>query len=428
MHELLLADRVKGEREIAVFRLVIFGATALMVVLMALTGSGFNLSDWANLGAVGLAVVYTIALLLSIQRFGYHRAYGYASATIDILLISVSTYLCRYAASSSVASIVSTSSYAFYFPIILFSVRRHDPENTLYSGILSALAYGAMIVIMQAEGSFGVEMTASGGLVIRNDLFNEALKAIVLVVMGFVGFAAARRFDRLFEDALAALREKEQIRDMFGRYVSDELVEKILAREISVEGEKRRATIMFIDIRNFTPLAEAVDPRVLITILNNFFSVCISTITKHGGFIDKFIGDAIMVVFGAPEPNERHSDAAVACALELSEALGTMNAWVRGLGVKWEFGYGIGINTGEVIVGNIGTEQRMEYTALGDAVNVASRLERLTRQLERPILVGEDCASACAAEPGCRWSFEGPYNARLKGKSEAVKVYSVRAR
>jgi class 3 adenylate cyclase len=427
MHEILIADRIKGEREIAVFRLVLLAAMAVMVVLMSFLGAGFNISDIANLIGVGVATLYTGLLLLIIERHGYRRFLGYVSSVIDILFISASTYLSRYAADSSVASLVSTSSFVIYFPIILFSVRRHDPLNTLFTGLLAALSYAAMIVVMQVEGSFGITMKAAGGLMIRNDLFNEALKAVMLGLTGFVGWGAALRFDRLFEDAMAALKEKEQIRDMFGRYVSDELVDKILAKEIAVEGEKRDATVMFIDIRNFTPLAESIDPKTLIAILNNFFSLCISTITKHGGFIDKFIGDAIMVVFGAPEPDADHSSSAVACAIELSKALGTMNAWVRSLGVTWEFGYGIGINSGEVIVGNIGTETRMEYTALGDAVNVASRLERLTRQLERPILVGEACAKGCA-ERTDHYSFEGPYNARLKGKSEAVKVYAVRER
>jgi len=164
----------------------------------------------------------------------------------------------------------------------LFSIRDHDPANTLYTGILAAVGYGA-----------------------------------------------ARRFDKLFEDALAAVKEKEHIRDMFGRYMSEELVDKIMAREISVEGEKRGATVMFIDIRNFTPLAEMTDPRTLITIRNDFFKLSISTITKHGGFIDKFIGDAIMVFFGAPEPDEAHSESAIAYSVELTDALSTMNATNR---------------------------------------------------------------------------------------------------
>ncbi|HUW40961.1 MAG TPA: adenylate/guanylate cyclase domain-containing protein [Rectinemataceae bacterium] len=424
MHELLLADRLKGEREIAVFRIILIASTALMVLLMvAMGGEGFTVSDTSNLIAVGAAGIYTIVLLLLIVRRGYRRWYGFASATVDVLLISASTYLSRYAAESSIASLVSTSSFVIYFPIILFSVRRHDPVNTLYTGILSAVLYGAMIVDMAVEHSFWVTLSASNGLIMRNDMFNEILKAIVLAATGFIGWAAARRFDRLFEDALRAAREKEQIKDMFGRYVSDTLVDKIMAKEIALEGEKRNVTVMFIDIRNFTPLAESVEPQTLIVILNNFFDVCIDTIIKHGGFIDKFIGDAIMVVFGAPESDSRHCDAAVACALELQSALKTMNAWVHSLGVEWEFGYGIGINSGDAIVGNVGTERRMEYTALGDAVNVASRLERLTRHVSRPILVGEACAAGCSDH-----LFEGPFTARIKGKSEPVKVYAVAGR
>ena len=427
MHEVLIADRIKGEREIAIFRVALLLAMAVMVLIMGFTGGAFNLSDIANLGAVAIALIYTGLLLVAIERRGYRRFYGYVSAAIDILIISATTYLSRYAGYSSIASLVSAGSFVLYFPIILFSVRRHDPANTLFTGVFAALCYGAMIAVMQVEGSFGVPMTAAGGLVIRNDIVNESLKAVVLALTGFVGWGAARRFDRLFEDAMAALHEKEQIRDMFGRYVSDELVEKIMAREISVEGEKRDATVLFIDIMNFTPLAEKTDPRTLIGILNDFFGICIGTITRHGGFIDKFIGDAIMVVFGAPEEDAEHSRHAVACAVELSAALGAMDERIRALGVDWKFGFGIGVNSGEVIVGNVGTEARMEYTALGDAVNVASRLEHLTRQLERPILVGESCAKACARATG-DFSFEGPFNAHLKGRSEAVRAFAVKSR
>jgi len=424
MHELLLADRVKGEREIAVFRIILLVATALLVLLMVATGGeGFTVSDIANLVAVSIAGVYTVILFVLIKGRGYRRWYGFVSATVDVLLISASTYLSRYAAESSLASLVSTSSFAVYFPIILFSVRRHDPVNTLYTGILSSLLYGVMIVIMAVEGSFWVTMSAPNGLLMRNDLFNETLKAVVLAGTGYIGWVAARRFDKLFEEALRSAKEKEQIKDMFGRYVSDALVEKIMAKEIALDGEKRNVTVLFIDIRNFTPLAEMVEPRTLIAILNNFFDLCIETITKHGGFIDKFIGDAVMVVFGAPEPDPRHSDKAVACALELVSALETMNAWVASLGVNWEFGFGIGINSGEAIVGNVGTERRMEYTALGDAVNIASRLERLTRQVSRPILVGEGCVNGCT-----EYRFDGPYTARLKGKTEPVRVYAVAGR
>lgn len=421
MHDLLLADRLKGEREIAVFRVILIAATVLIVLLrVAAGGDGFSVWDTSNLIAMGAAGLYTVALLLVMTWRGYRRRYGFVSATVDILLVSTSTYLSRYAAESSIASLVSTSSFVVYFPVILFSVRRHDPANTLYMGVLAAILYGAMIVVMAVEHSFWVTMSASNGLIMRNGMFNEILKAIMLAATGFVGRVAARRSDRVFDEALRVEREKERFRDMFGRYVSDDLVEKIMAKEIPVEGEKREVTVMFVDIRNFTPLAESLEPRTLIAILNDFFELCIGTIAANGGFVDKFIGDAIMALFGAPEPNPRHHDAAVACALELQSALGEMNARVRSLGVDWEFGCGIGINSGEVVVGSVGSGRRMEYTALGDAVGVASRLESLTRQVSRPILVGEACAAGCSEH-----LFEGPFAARIKGRIEPVKVYAV---
>ncbi|MBP7263333.1 MAG: adenylate/guanylate cyclase domain-containing protein [Spirochaetia bacterium] len=420
MHEILLADRVKGEREIAVFRLVLLVVSALMVLLMVASGDGFTLSDNFNLVACGVATLYTIGLLVVINRFGYKRIYGWLSSTVDVLLVAGMTYLSRYAAESSVASLVSTSSFAVYFPIILFSVRRHDPANTLFTGIFSALTWGAMVAVMAVEDSFWVSMRSDTGLVMRNDLFNEALKGALLALTGVIGWGASRRFDRLFEETLKATEERSHIRNMFGRYVSEELVDKILSRKVSFLGERREATVMFIDIQNFTSLAERSDPRTLIAILNNFFNLSINVIAAHGGFIDKFIGDAIMVVFGAPEKREHHAEAAIECAKELSRALSSMNAWVHSLGVDWEFGYGIGINSGEVVVGNVGTERRMEYTALGDTVNVASRLEHLTRTLGHPIVLGESCVSACG---DCK--LAGPFRARLKGKSEPVIVYAI---
>lgn len=422
MHELLIADRIKGEREIAIFRGVLLALTTLMVIPFVVDAGYWSISDIANMIAVGVATIYTVGMLLAVRRSGYRRVWGFLSSTVDVLMISASIYLTRFAPESSVASLVSTSAFAVYFPIILFTIRRHDPANSLYTGLLAAAAYAVMILVMEFEGSFGITMKA-GALSIRNDLVNEAIKAVFLAGSGWIGAAASRHFDRLFEDSMRQLAEKEHIKSMFGRYVSEELVERILSREIALEGERREATIMFIDIRNFTPLAEKVDPRTLIMVLNNFFDVCINTITMHGGFIDKFIDDAIMVVFGAPSRDERHRENAIRCAVALERALATMDAWVKSLGVDWEFGYGIGVNSGEVILGNVGTDRRMEYTAMGDAVNIASRLENLTRQVGKPILVGEDCARSCPAE----FIREGPFLARLKGKSGAVKVYAIAA-
>lgn len=421
MHELMLADQLKGEREIAYFRIFMLCLILVLVAAMALSAGGLSPSEWANLSALLVGAVYTLVEFMVIKKKGYTKALGFVSATIDISLVAVAIYWTRYAFGSSIASIVSSGAFALYFPIIIFSIRRHDAFNTLYTSIFASITYSAMLGIMMAENAFSITMySPDKSLFIVNDLFNEATKVLGLLLTGILGRFASLNYDRLFEKALREQAEKERIRGMFGKYVSEELVTRLLTKGVSLVGERREATVMFIDIKNFTPLAEQVEPQILIEILNNFLSICIEAIGRNGGFIDKFIGDAIMIVFGAPEPDARHRQSAVACAKELCESLRTMNAWLKGLGVAWEFGYGIGINTGDIIVGNVGTEQRMEYTALGDAVNVASRLERMTRQLDKRVLLGEK-----SLYEGIEKFVTGPFDIAVKGKSETVRVYSL---
>jgi len=201
------------------------------------------------------------------------------------------------------------------------------------------------------------------------------------------GIFAAQNFDRVFVKALKGKYEKEQIRTTFGSYISDELVDRVLKNDIPVEGETRTVAVMVIDIKNSTALSESVTPQLLIKILNTFFSHCISIISKYNGFIDKFIDDAIMVEFGVPILNERQREDGLNCAIAIYRSSPKLQEKIRSLGIDWEIDFCIGINSGEAVLGNIGISQRTEYTALGDAVNTAFRIEGITRRLDKPILV-----------------------------------------
>lgn len=187
-----------------------------------------------------------------------------------------------------------------------------------------------------------------------------------------------------------SLEEKERLKENFSRYVSAHVMEKILHANVplKLEGEKRKITVLFSDIRNFTTLSEKLQPEVVVGVLNEYFSVMLDVIFKNGGTLDKFLGDGIMVEFGTPLDDRHQEKHAVTCALQMQEAL-------HHLSLAWEkqkkpfFTMGIGIHSGEAVVGNIGTLKRMEYTAIGDTVNVASRIEQETKRLARPILVSE---------------------------------------
>lgn len=421
MNDVLLGDRIQGEREIARFRIFVVSLSAIFVAIQVsssgyLTGS--NIADFSALGAV---LIYTFIVFFYIKERGYKRGIGFVCSSLDVAIISLSVYFSRYAHEASLVSLATSANFLMFFPIILVSIRRHDPVNTLYTGLLAGAAYLGMIGTMLAEDSFGsVLRTADARFVLVNDLPNELVKVFALAVTGFIGFAAARNAQRLMDRAVKEQEDKDHLRTMFGKYVSEELVEKIMDKGIALDGERREVTVMFIDIKDFTGLAESAHPRTLIMILNEFFSICIKAIVANGGFIDKFIGDAVMVVFGAPDQDERHRDSALACALELERELGAMHDFVSHIDVDWDFGFGIGINTGEAIVGNIGTEQRLEYTALGDMVNTAARIEQLTRDTGDVILLGEKSVS-----PAMEGVLRGPISCQVKGKADPITVYAI---
>jgi class 3 adenylate cyclase len=188
-------------------------------------------------------------------------------------------------------------------------------------------------------------------------------------------------------------------------------------------GIEREVTVLFADIRHFTNLSEGLDAPRIVSLLNEIFQLTTDRILKQGGTVDKFIGDSVMAYFGAPVPSADHSLRAVSAAIEIRTAVAERNRQIRGVeGTdRLDVELGIGIHTGVVVVGTIGSDRRMDFTAIGDAVNVAHRLEKLARPGE--ILVSE------AVQRGVRdavpMRFEG--ERQLSGREEPVHVYSVQS-
>ena len=222
-------------------------------------------------------------------------------------------------------------------------------------------------------------------------------------------------------------RERTRLRQIFGRYVSDEVVEKLLAsgKQPNLGGEAVTVTVLFSDIRNFTPMSESLAPQEVVELLNNYFSRACEPILEQGGTVDKFIGDAIMAVFGSPAPHPDHARRAIAAALAMAERASDFQAWIarRFPDRDWQdFHIGIGLHTGEVVVGNVGSPKRFEFTAIGDTVNTASRLESLTKELGWTIVASADTIKA--AGPGVVTG--GAKQVRVKGRQEPVEVLEVK--
>ena len=221
--------------------------------------------------------------------------------------------------------------------------------------------------------------------------------------------------------AVVSQKKEQKIRQIFQKYVPQELIDKFFKNpESMLVGEDRELAILFSDIRSFTTISEGLQPDRLVGALNRYFSVMVDIIMNRNGIIDKYIGDAIMAIFGAPVHHDDDGLQSVLTGLEMVDGVEVFNAAQRKLDEP-EFKIGVGINFGIVTVGNIGTERKMDYTVIGDMVNVASRLEGLTKQYKQPILISETLYEAAKAEVAVRLVDA----VAVKGRTGGIKIYTV---
>ena len=225
-----------------------------------------------------------------------------------------------------------------------------------------------------------------------------------------------------FNMMLDGLVERDHIKDTFGRYVSLEIAEKIMkSGKVNLAGEEIQATVLFSDIRGFTPMSEKIPPVELIRFLNEYFTYITKPITENKGVINKFMGDAVMAIFSPVFGVEDHKAAALKAALGMREALREFNAQGR----HSEVFFGVGVHSGGLVAGNVGTVDRLEYTVLGDTVNVASRIESQTKTAATQILVSEAVLQGVDKNRFPGIIFTACPAVLMKGKSKPMVLYKV---
>lgn len=267
----------------------------------------------------------------------------------------------------------------------------------------------------------------------RSDLCNILLAVLPL---GFAAFSYAlfsqrvyvNTFYPLFSSTVVAVfkilgdfmrenAEKKKMKEFLYRYVPDNVAEELVReRELKLGGETREVVVLFSDIKGFTSKSEKLSPEQVVNFLNTYLTKMSEIIRyKYEGTIDKFVGDAIMAVFGAPKSYGNEVDRALKCALDMRRALSELDAEYR-----FDLDNGIGIHCGPAVVGNIGAPFRMDYTCIGDTVNTASRIEHLTRELDAEIIVSEDVWERAS---GFRFEFLGEF--QVRGKSGKLRLYKL---
>jgi len=276
-------------------------------------------------------------------------------------------------------------------------------------GLLAALFVGGIIA-----GGIAAPVQALVAAM-RRVLTGDFRQRLTVTREDEIGFLASS-----FNEMVAGLEEREQIKDTFGRFVSHEVAAAVLGGKLPLGGEWREVTILFQDVRGFTSVAERIDPPVLVGIVNRLFTEMVAAVEAQGGIIRQFTGDGVMALFGAPVAHGDDPARAVRAALDMLVRLPSLNAQlaVENLPV---LRIGIGIHTGDVIAGRFGPDSRSEYSVIGDAPNLASRIEGLNKELQSELLISAETA----ARLGNEFQFGRRAVLAVKGKEHPVEVVEV---
>lgn len=257
-----------------------------------------------------------------------------------------------------------------YFIFIILSTLRLDFWLSTFTGAVAAIELFCMAMFYQPDPP--------------PDLFYHAARSTIVLICGMLAGAVGLQLRRQFEASVKAATARDRITNLFGQHVSPQVVERLMLEGKGAESDIRRVAVMFVDFRSFTAGARDRSPQEVVDRLDGAFAVLVDILDRHGGIVNKFLGDGFLALFGAPleAPDPAHH--AVAAAREMLEANDRVNRQTA-----WPLRIGIGIHIGEVVAGSIGSPRRKEYTVIGDTVNFASRIEALNKEFNSQLLVSQ---------------------------------------
>lgn len=276
-----------------------------------------------------------------------------------------------------------------YFIFVILSTLRLDFWLSTFTGFVAAAELLAMAMLYHRAGSTDP----------APDLYYHSVRSVIILICGMLAGAVGVQLRRQFEASILAATARDRITNLFGQHVSPQVVERLMAEGAATGSEVRRVAVMFVDFRSFTAGASTRTPQEVVDRLDGAFAVLVDILDRHGGIVNKFLGDGFLALFGAPFDAGNAAQRAVAAAREMLEANARVNQ-----ATSWPLRIGIGVHVGEVVAGNIGSPRRKEYTVIGDTVNFAARLEALNKDFNSQFLIsaavhdalGEECRDAIA--------------------------------
>ncbi len=407
-----------GERYVAVARA---GFCALLLA-RNLTVYGSEIASGRGKEIVGLSILcmglfYSVLVLWRgpLTWLGSLKLRLAASVFLDVLLVHI-----------PLSAIISDpepgylgllrSPYIMLYPMVVvaFGLRIY-PRVILLGGVCATVSVG---LILYQDQKLWSEQIAYG-------VQSQVFLAVVLLTQGVVAGLLAIRLRRMVGKGVETALDLAHMRRKMGAYLSEEIAAEALSEEqLSLGGARKQGAILFSDLRGFTEYAESLEPSDLVAELNDYFDVMVEAIQAQGGVVDKYVGDAIMAVFGAPQGREDDAVRALRAADAMRLALKSHNRKRQAAGLV-PLRQGIGVHYGSFVAGNIGTQNRAQYTVMGDTVNLASRLESATKALGVEVIASEEVVEAAQAAGEKLPELNEMGEISVRGRAQQVKIYQV---
>jgi adenylate cyclase len=400
------------------FGFVLYGVTIPFanVPIGEVTGHHISIQLATYMGGM---LVYEIIVwqTLGMRRLWPRPAAAYfakfGNATVEITVLTTAIYLVSKSLDHPILMLLSPIAY-LYFIFITLSTLRLSSTVSLWTGGLAGLEFYGLSLYLLEPGSDPVTELSF----YLTETFPYALKTIIMILTGAGAAYVARQIRKTIQLSIERMETGEQIRTLFGQQVSPEVVEAILAQKGGLEASHRKVAILFLDIRNFTNFADTHTPDEVITYQSAFFDVVATVIRQNGGIVNQFLGDGCMATFGAPLAVNNPAERAVEAGLAILEAILEANQ----NGIIPQTSVGIGIQTGDAVVGNIGTENRQQYNITGTVVIQASRIEQLNKECNSQLLVSQEVIDDLPACPDSALCVGAKH---LKGISKEIMLWQL---
>jgi len=414
--EILKSERVRARALMGLFGGLFVAWLAFAFVVPSWNPIHRLVGERLPLGTIailyGLAFVYELGVHTVVgkvieKRFHAPELPRYGNALVETSLPTIMLILLANALGPEIA--LNSPLPMAYFLFISLSTLRLTASLSIFTGLVAGVEFAALgLYYLGSQPGSATFFTSS-----RPILTKAFVMVVAGVVCGFVGAQIRRRITALLE----SLSEKNRVVGMFGQYVTPAVVDQLLHQPVDQQGEVRYVTIMFLDIRDFTTFAEHRTPKEVVDYLNTLFGTMITLVNANHGIINKFLGDGFMACFGAPLSEGHDVQNAVRAAMEIAAAVERMNVDK----VIPPTRIGMGLHAGSAVTGSVGSDERKEYTIIGDTVNLASRVEQLTKQYRAVLLVTDPVWQVVKADyPGRQLD-----PVTVKGREEPVAIYAL---